>query len=757
MTEKTCLMYLGERLDVEVDRSTKCHPELAGEGIESTILQLLAIVTLLVFYIQEQSAARLNGIMPVTTRSKSLFLTQSTTESSKITSLSTSSSIESLGAENLLTNSSIESSKVTSTSKQLSSKFYSIDTTPSVNPPSPAPNIGISTDHFSTEEFQNSLVLLPNADLNLDYHNFSPEVNVTMESDCEDNDRKVSPSMVDITKLITSLSQQISNQSNYIQDKLLKQQCILEHQAQNDMKLQGVLQSNEIFKQQVKLELENLRNSLVPPKIVPTPSTPPSIPPRVQPDPPQVSAVQAQSPVDSNQQVMIMLAESFSKLSSFIIQDKGSETKYDWPKFSGDTKTFKAWYLAILAQDLYDSSTKDIVKSTMNVALNGKLYAKLITCLDGSALQSIVARTHLHSDGISVLQDLYQTHRPLHIPEIIVAKTVQFWGNTKRMPNEIVDAYYNRFKELFDEIQDAEGNIPVKNAVRHFIFTLGSEFEPIQNNYQLDNLPVKWQTEDWPTILVLCRNFYHFVKPQRVQLQSPKNNFTAHNVDRITHQKKVKEWFLFPAKYCKEWVAEQKKFPNKCIYHLSDTQCTADCHIKKECEKMGIDQKQKSTLSPSSGSQTGQLRHITEETFMDTESESDELPAVDESNGNDTNEDALLYFTRLSNHYLRLVKTSPSLLTATRHNMLFPVIVDSGANYHMFKDREHFETLSPASGNVLLGDGKTSLSIHGVGTVKCQIDHQILTIPNVCYIPELNESIYSLFVHIKTPNHGLQS
>ncbi len=28
------LMYLGEHLGVEVDYSTKCHPELAGEGIE---------------------------------------------------------------------------------------------------------------------------------------------------------------------------------------------------------------------------------------------------------------------------------------------------------------------------------------------------------------------------------------------------------------------------------------------------------------------------------------------------------------------------------------------------------------------------------------------------------------------------------------------------------------------------------------------------------------------------------------------------
>ena len=30
------LMYLGEKLGVEVDCSTKCHPELAGEGIEYT-------------------------------------------------------------------------------------------------------------------------------------------------------------------------------------------------------------------------------------------------------------------------------------------------------------------------------------------------------------------------------------------------------------------------------------------------------------------------------------------------------------------------------------------------------------------------------------------------------------------------------------------------------------------------------------------------------------------------------------------------
>jgi hypothetical protein len=89
--------------------------------------------------------------------------------------------------------------------------------------------------------------------------------------------------------------------------------------------------------------------------------------------------------------------------------------------------------------------------------------------------------------------------------------------------------------------------------------------------------------------------------------------------------------------------------------------------------------------------------------------------------------------------------------------MKFPVIADSGANYHMFRDREFFETLSPASGNVILGDGKTTLSIQGVGTVKCRIGPHLLTIPNVCYIPDLSETIYSLFLHIKTPDHGLDS
>jgi len=89
--------------------------------------------------------------------------------------------------------------------------------------------------------------------------------------------------------------------------------------------------------------------------------------------------------------------------------------------------------------------------------------------------------------------------------------------------------------------------------------------------------------------------------------------------------------------------------------------------------------------------------------------------------------------------------------------MKYPIIIDSGANFHMFRDREFFISMLPATGKVILGDGRTSLPILGVGTVQCVIGSQILTIENVRYIPTLSESIYSLFIHVQQPNHGIHS
>jgi hypothetical protein len=88
--------------------------------------------------------------------------------------------------------------------------------------------------------------------------------------------------------------------------------------------------------------------------------------------------------------------------------------------------------------------------------------------------------------------------------------------------------------------------------------------------------------------------------------------------------------------------------------------------------------------------------------------------------------------------------------------MQYPIIADSGANFHMFREREFFESLTPASGRVILGDGTTTLDIMGVGTVRCMIGPNMLRIPNVRYVPGLAESIDSLFLHINQKDHGLQ-
>jgi hypothetical protein len=277
-----------------------------------------------------------------------------------------------------------------------------------------------------------------------------------------------------------------------------------------------------------------------------------------------------------------------------------------------------------------------------------------------------------------------------------------------------------------------------KSVMRHFLFTLGHDFEPIQNLYHLENLPVVWRTTHWPTLLILCQDFYNSVNPLGIQKKEP---ILDTGLGRAAHHKKVKQWFLSPSKYCKGIKQEQKKYPDKCIFHLSKSHPSADCNVKKECDKL-IHSKKSSSISSDQTVKTGTLCHITEEIFEDaaevvvSDSHTDEVP------DNDTNKDALLYFARVSKHYLRLVKSSLQNDVPPRHDMKYPVIADSGANFHMFNDEVFFTSILPASGQVLLGDGKTSLPITGFGTVKCSIDGNLLTIPDIRYVPDLSESIY---------------
>jgi len=91
-------------------------------------------------------------------------------------------------------------------------------------------------------------------------------------------------------------------------------------------------------------------------------------------------------------------------------------------------------------------------------------------------LQNIISRTHLRANGVLLLQELVQTYRPKNVPEVIAAKTSQFWGQTKRLPTESIDTYYNRFQELLQDLLDGDKTISTRSAIRHFLFTLGPEF-----------------------------------------------------------------------------------------------------------------------------------------------------------------------------------------------------------------------------------------------------------------------------------------
>jgi hypothetical protein len=98
------------------------------------------------------------------------------------------------------------------------------------------------------------------------------------------------------------------------------------------------------------------------------------------------------------------------------LDGKTSDSKSEWPKFQGDPKKFRGWHLAILAQlsippwkEFYDPVVNYVVTTTSNTALNEKLYAKLLTCLEGAVLQNMVSRKQLRADGVSLLHELTQT------------------------------------------------------------------------------------------------------------------------------------------------------------------------------------------------------------------------------------------------------------------------------------------------------------------------------------------------------------
>jgi hypothetical protein len=127
-----------------------------------------------------------------------------------------------------------------------------------------------------------------------------------------------------------------------------------------------------------------------------------------------------------------------------------------------------------------------------------------------------------------------------------------------------------------------------------------------------------------------------------------------------------------------------------CIFHLSKSHATADCYVKKECDKQLTGLQSKTSPANATTQSSGRLHHIQDDLFEDAVVES---VSEGEQESNDTNDDVLNYFARVTKHYLRLVRSKSSSSMSVRHAMKYPVIVDSGANFHMFHELEFFTSL----------------------------------------------------------------
>jgi len=402
---------------------------------------------------------------------------------------------------------------------------------------------------------------------NLESHNHS-----RMESDC----KEITPLVVTSGDGGTSSQDTIMHMLSLLSDRMMSSIQDMQHQlVKMELKfstaLEKNLEDNENFKRDIRTEIQQFRSNPIASSTLSNSSAPnlvdssPVLSGLTSPSVPLVPSA-ALDPQHFHNRMMSMLTATVSKLSTIVGETKSNDSKSDWPKFSGDIKKFKHWCLAIVAQlslapwkEFYDSNTNTLLKMTTNTSLNEKLYAKLLLSLEGQVFQDMVSRKHLRGDGLRMLTELSQTYRPSQVPEVMAAKTVEFWSTPKHLPHETVDAYYNRFQAVLDDLEEAGEPTPIHSATRQFIFTLGSDFLPIQNNHRIGLLPAEWTTTDWPSLLVLRRNYSNSVRPQG-NGQDNSDSANTPPVDRPAHHKKIKQWFMNPVKFKAELEAEQAKY-----------------------------------------------------------------------------------------------------------------------------------------------------------------------------------------------------
>lgn len=267
--------------------------------------------------------------------------------------------------------------------------------------------------NFDISKFEN-FKFLPVLALPISYHSHSSQ-NFNMESDCKEEVVSTDPSSSssspndEIIKYLQAISSQMVVGHQDLQNQLLSTNMQLTGE------LQKVQEEHKKFKQEIHAEM--ISSSSLP--YIPGPSMPTvttTIPSSVTQSTSMGGKSSGSNSTEFQTQMLSVLNDTFAKLSSVIsdtstiLQDtktaisdsKSSDVKTEWAKFAGEPKKFRQWYLSVMAQlsiapwnTLYDSDTNSVVTTTSNTILNGKLYAKVIGALEGSALQHMLARKHL--------------------------------------------------------------------------------------------------------------------------------------------------------------------------------------------------------------------------------------------------------------------------------------------------------------------------------------------------------------------------
>jgi D-ribose pyranose/furanose isomerase RbsD len=270
----------------------------------------------------------------------------------------------------------------------------------------------VSLESIASLNFENQFEISTNT--NLEFSNFchpcltsSPHSlhNFSMESGCDeientplkdDPDLSINQASSDdkIMQVLMAISSQMVTNMQELHEKITKNTSDLQEQLrQNDFKIsteiQRITEENDEFKREIRNELLSLRNGGISNNsVLSVPAPIPSLPvvssssPSVPVDSPVSQGPNTTIPTQGDamqSQMLQLLNETFSKLSTVLLETK-SESKTDWPKFSGETTKFRDWYLAIMAQlslppwnVLYDPVRNDVVSTTSHTQLNGKL------------------------------------------------------------------------------------------------------------------------------------------------------------------------------------------------------------------------------------------------------------------------------------------------------------------------------------------------------------------------------------------------